>query len=134
MNRHPSFIHPQCNEIINRYWVLDGESLEGFLSFSILLVSTESNRVQDANLICFSKQLHMSANCTSKQTNKMNMNMLNFVETKTILIMILLFCKCSSCNFVLLDSLGNCVEGCMCPLKGLVHCTMPCSPPPPLPL
>ena len=42
--------------------------------------------MQDANLICFSKELHMSANCTSKQTNKMNMNMLNFVETKSILI------------------------------------------------
>ena len=69
-----------------------------------------------------------SANCTSKQTNKTNMNMLNLVETKTILIMILSFCKFSFSN-----SLGNCIEGCMCPLKGLVHCTMPCSPSPPPP-
>ena len=38
-----------------------------------------------------------SANCTSKQTNKMNMDMLNLVETRTILIMIL-FCKFSFCN------------------------------------
>ena len=75
------------------------------------------------------KKLHMSANCTSKQTNKMNMNYINnknYINNNFIVLQIqfLQF-------FVLLDSLGNCVEGFMCPLKGLVHCTMPCSPPPP---
>ena len=63
--------------------------------------------------------------------------MLNLVETKSILInndFIVLQIQFLQ-FFVLLDSLGNCVEGCMCPLKGLVlvHCTMPCFPPPPLP-
>ena len=62
--------------------------------------------------------------------------MLNLVETKSILLInndfIVLQIQFLQ-FFVLLDSLGNCVEGCMCPLKGLVlvHCTMPCFPSPP---
>ena len=54
--------------------------------------------------------------------------MLNLVETTYInndfIVLQIQFLQ----FFVSLDSFGNCVEGCMCPLKGLVHCIMPCSP------